>query len=797
MPKQQQYKIVKAAFAALLFFVFSAVAFPSFSASLGRLTVLSSLGQPLRAEVELLDVSPEELSSLNAGLAPVGAYRLSGMDYSPLLQSLKIGVEKDGERNFVSIRSVQPINEPYIGLLLELVSGSDRKGNEYVIMLDPEEWTNLRSAPLSSAAFTENLSRQQRVGRRFSQVSSAVASPSTVLAQQEDTQTDKTQTDKIQSVATSQKATKYQVSRGDSLSKIANRLGYRNISLEQMLVALYRNNPDAFLNDNMNLLKEGTVLSIPDITKEMGVSRQEAQKIVKLHAVNFREYSLKLAELAQRSSYKTTPKTGAVSEGKITTKVKEQPTPVNQSPDRLELSKAQSDLEHKGVTTEEKIAIDKAIEDTNQRIVELEKNVNELRSLLDVVSNKGKAFVDPAEATMAAKKLAEKKKAQAGKKETDKQIKSDKQVKVDDKAHSLPVLPQDEKNVPSSDRTDAGSDQIVSDEKDKIVQPKENSDSDAKAQKETDEDGSIDEDADDEDEEDEKELEKNKKVGFLQNLQSNRTWHIAIGGIVALLILIVLVVKMMGRKKTKPQAAKAVKASSLPKEKPVEEDINPHIISAQDFLENLPAKEMVENENNEEDYRFVKEDETDNQQFIEEDPLNNEDASENKEKEIQELTFASIEAPVLAESSQFDKTDDQVDLSQPEAMTETITEVIAEETVEEIEENIQSEEIKEEDVLPQTEIREDDQIAEDADLAETSLELNLSDINLELDEEENVSEPADSPETDNVEMGAKLELALAYINMKDADGARELLEEVIVRGTPQQVQEAEKALQSL
>jgi len=85
------------------------------------------------------------------------------------------------------------------------------------------------------------------------------------------------------------------------------------------------------------------------------------------------------------------------------------------------------------------------------------------------------------------------------------------------------------------------------------------------------------------------------------------------------------------------------------------------------------------------------------------------------------------------------------------------------------------------------------------------LELNLADINLEPDaaeEEEDLPDmaslaEAEKPEPYNAEMAAKLELAQAYLDMKDKDGARELLEEVLERGTPRQINEAQQLIQYL
>jgi pilus assembly protein FimV len=90
------------------------------AAGLGKLTVLSSLGQPLRAEIELTAVSPEEASELVAKLASPDAFRAANIEFNPALLSLRFEVEARGARQFIRITSSQTINEPFVDMLLEL-----------------------------------------------------------------------------------------------------------------------------------------------------------------------------------------------------------------------------------------------------------------------------------------------------------------------------------------------------------------------------------------------------------------------------------------------------------------------------------------------------------------------------------------------------------------------------------------------------------------------------------------------------------------------------------------------------
>ena len=107
------------------------------AAGWGDLTVMSSLGQPLRAEIELISTSRQDDGPLTVKLASFDAYRQANIEFNPALMSLRFSVEQRGDRQFVRVTSTQSLNEPFVDMLLELSSGSGRMVREYVFLLDP------------------------------------------------------------------------------------------------------------------------------------------------------------------------------------------------------------------------------------------------------------------------------------------------------------------------------------------------------------------------------------------------------------------------------------------------------------------------------------------------------------------------------------------------------------------------------------------------------------------------------------------------------------------------------------
>src|SRR3954470_16422060 len=98
----------------------------AYAAGLGKLTVLSPLGQPLNAEIEVVSVQAGEEDGLTARLASTDAFRQAGIDFNPALGSLRFAVERRGGRPVVRITSSQPVDEPFLDLLVELQWNSGR-----------------------------------------------------------------------------------------------------------------------------------------------------------------------------------------------------------------------------------------------------------------------------------------------------------------------------------------------------------------------------------------------------------------------------------------------------------------------------------------------------------------------------------------------------------------------------------------------------------------------------------------------------------------------------------------------
>src|SRR5690606_21904412 len=88
----------------------------------------------------------------------------------------------------------------------------------------------------------------------------------------------------------------YKVKQGDTLTEIAMAHKPQDVSLQQMLVALHRANEDAFIKKNMNLVRVGKILRIPDAASASQINQDEAVRVVNTQTREFIDYRAKIAE---------------------------------------------------------------------------------------------------------------------------------------------------------------------------------------------------------------------------------------------------------------------------------------------------------------------------------------------------------------------------------------------------------------------------------------------------------------------------------------------------------------------
>jgi pilus assembly protein FimV len=335
----------------------------SFALGLGRLTVESSLGQPLSAQIELNSASREELDSIAARIADPSLYRQNNLAYPAILTRARISVERaPSGQNVLRISTPAPVNEPYLDLLVELNWAAGRVVRSYTFLLDPPGMTAPTPviepvAPMRSgaaarpAAPTATIAPQPAAAAR-PQASGGAAGGST-----------------------------YAVRRGDSLARIANQFRPDGVSLEQMLVALFNANPEAFEGNNMNRLRAGSILNIPGQDAAAQTNPNDALHQVRVQAADWRGYRDRVAATAPASEGAATRETT----GRIGTAVQERTPEAQPGQDQVRVSReAVRSRTGAGGAPEDAVARDRAMQDAQARIAELEKTLRDLQRALEM-----------------------------------------------------------------------------------------------------------------------------------------------------------------------------------------------------------------------------------------------------------------------------------------------------------------------------------------------------------------------------------------------------------------------------
>jgi pilus assembly protein FimV len=319
---------------------------------------MSPLGQPLHAEIDVLSVRKEEASALVARLASPEAYQQANLDYGPVLRGISVSVlQRASGQPYLRVQSSQAVNEPFINLLIELNWPTGKLVRQYSALLDPPGYA---SAPHAAAPAT--VAETRPAPPAPAPVAAAVPAPAAGVAP----------------APAAAAETKYgPVKRGETLSKIAIKLKPEGVSLEQMLVGLLIANPDAFINRNVNRLKAGAMLRIPDKTQLTEVPNEKARQDVRVQTADWNRYRRRLADApaSPKEQAADAPKRAAV-------RIKESDDKGGK--DVLRLSAGQSaDGTTRSATEriqnleEELIARERALNEANARIKELERTVKD------------------------------------------------------------------------------------------------------------------------------------------------------------------------------------------------------------------------------------------------------------------------------------------------------------------------------------------------------------------------------------------------------------------------------------
>jgi len=250
---------------------------------LGDIILESALNQPLTARIELLQTNGLRAEDINIQVASASDFERFSIDRPFFLDSIFFHLETAGNRTFVVLTTIESVREPYLNFVLETRWPGGRLLNEYTLLLDLPVFSDTpvtQTAQAPALSLANDLERQSNQNQILAQGSSA--SSSTQVERLGAGGADSSQSiSELQSqanrqaqLATEQTLT---VDDSDTLWDIALQVRPdRDVSAQQTMLAIQRLNENAFIGNNINLIRSGQILRIPDAQQIRALSQQQA-----------------------------------------------------------------------------------------------------------------------------------------------------------------------------------------------------------------------------------------------------------------------------------------------------------------------------------------------------------------------------------------------------------------------------------------------------------------------------------------------------------------------------------------
>jgi pilus assembly protein FimV len=308
----------------------ASLSFNAHALTLAGMEVQSHKGEPLRAEVSVVSASAEEWEQLNVKIASAERFAQLGLVYTPAVGQLQTELyeAKDGTQR-IRIFGPQNFSENFVDVLLEAQTASGKWVKAFTLMLKPAPAK--KEAPIQLATMP-----------------SALPKPSAEAPEE------------------------HIVQQGESASQIIQKWLTEGMSTQQMLVALLKNQPEAFIEGNVNLLRAGAVLKSPTATAVRAIDPDEARQFLVTQQKEFLAFSQAASQSTQlvKSAAPSRQMAGKVGQ-------EEALKAAESTIDQLKLTQAKIEKQN----AESRLAAQRALQDAQKQLNHLQDNVNQLVKL--------------------------------------------------------------------------------------------------------------------------------------------------------------------------------------------------------------------------------------------------------------------------------------------------------------------------------------------------------------------------------------------------------------------------------
>ncbi len=227
----------------------------AYSLGVGDIKLHSALNQNLEAEIALVLSDTEKLEDIKVKLAPPSKFEEAGVPWSHFLSQIKFKtVTKANGAIVIKLSSKEVLREPFLDFLLEVSWPKGDVYREFTVLVDPPAVYQQKVIPVATKLAEKPSARSSKTANNERQSATSTASYSSIREYGP-------------------------TSSRDTLWKVAEKLiSDRDISVEQMMIALYEANPQAFYKPNVNALSAGAVLKVPEDEVVLRISSRQAKK---------------------------------------------------------------------------------------------------------------------------------------------------------------------------------------------------------------------------------------------------------------------------------------------------------------------------------------------------------------------------------------------------------------------------------------------------------------------------------------------------------------------------------------
>ncbi len=282
---------------------------------LGQVEVRSRAGEPLLAEIPIISSDPRELENLQARLASPETFRRIGLDPpAGLVSDLRFAIALDPQgRPVIRITTAAPVQQPVLNFLVEVEWGQGRLVREYSALVDaPDTVAAPAQPPIQAAEAAPSNLIERPAETAVAAADDPVPEAEAEVTEQAEAAADEVAAAEPEPASSPQPQPQPQpvpapaaapspqavaaggeygpVQSGQTLSEIASTLSAGSgHSLNQVMLALLRSNPEAFIGGNVNLIRQGAVLRVPPSSDWSDISVAEANAVVREHVARWRE----------------------------------------------------------------------------------------------------------------------------------------------------------------------------------------------------------------------------------------------------------------------------------------------------------------------------------------------------------------------------------------------------------------------------------------------------------------------------------------------------------------------------